>query len=109
MGEVQKYKSIVKIKRRERERKRRKQRIIRCAIAILILIVSLFLYGGIIPKHNAVAYGYETCSQLWDIAERHCPDTMDKWDYIEEVRKLNGMSDYKVYSGRIYQYPIYEQ
>ena len=92
----------------KRKRKRKKQAIIKIVIAILILIVSLFLYGGIFTKHKAVAFGYDSCNTLWDLAERHCPEKVDKRDFIEEVVKLNSMNGYTVYSERLYQYPIYE-
>jgi nucleoid-associated protein YgaU len=28
---------------------------------------------------------------LWSIARKHCPETMDKREYIYEVEKLNGI------------------
>ena len=106
---MKKYEAIVRIKRRERERQRRKQFIKKVAIAMLIIFIAAFLYGAKMKKPSAVAYGYETCEKLWDLADRHCPNSMDKRDFIEEVKKLNNMHDYKVYSERLYQYPIYEE
>ena len=92
----------------KRSRKRRRQAIIRIAVSILVLIISLFLYGGICQKHTAVAFGYDTCTTLWDLADKHCPNGMDKRDFIDEVKRINAMPDYKVYTNRLYQYPVYE-
>ena len=104
-----KYRDDAFIRIMKRKRKKKRQAIIRIAIAIFILIVSLFLYGGVFTKHTAVAFGYDTCNTLWDLADRHCPNSMDKRDFIEEVKRLNNMHDYKVYSEQLYQYPIYEE
>ena len=103
-----KYRDDAFIRIMKRKRKRRKQAIIRIAIVIFILIVSLFLYGGVFTKHTAVAFGYDTCLNLWDLADKHCPNSVDKRDFIEAVVKLNGIKNYTIYAGREYQYPIYE-
>lgn len=75
-------------------------------LIIAILTVTLLLAGN---KPKVTAYGYDTCNTLWDLADKHCPNSMDKRDFIEEVKRLNNMHDYKVYSERLYQYPIYEE
>lgn len=104
-----KYRDDAFIRIMKRKRKRKKQAIIKIVIAILILIVSLFLYGGVFTKHTAVAFDYDTCLNLWDLADKHCPGNIDKRDFIEAVVKLNNMDGYTVYPERVYQYPIYEE
>lgn len=77
-------------------------------IVVIIAIIALaVLVSGHKPK--VTAYEYDTCNTLWDLADRHCPNSMDKHDFIEEVKRLNNMNDYKVYPERLYQYPIYER
>ena len=75
-------------------------------ILIIAIIVLAILLAGNKPKISG--YGYDSCNTLWDLAERHCPAEIDKRDFVEEVKKLNAMPDYKVFAGREYQYPIYE-
>lgn len=75
-------------------------------ILIIAIILIAFLIAG--NRHKVIGYEYDSCNTLWDLAERHCPEEIDKRDFIEEVKKLNAMKDYKVYSERLYQYPIYE-
>lgn len=76
------------------------------AIAIIAVVVLAILIAGSKPK--AVRYEYDRCQSLWDLAERHCPESVDKRDFIEEVRKINGIEGSVVYAGREYQYPVYE-
>lgn len=104
------YEVINRIKRRKIQRAKRRIFIKKAIKAICLVLVITLLYGAAIKKaHKVTAYGYDTCNTLWDLADKHCPASMDKRDFIEEVKRLNNMNDYKVYSERLYQYPIYEQ
>ncbi len=104
-----KYRDDAFIRIMKRKRKKKRQAIIRIAIAILILIVSFLLYGAVHPKHTVASFGYDSCLNLWDLADKHCPNSVDKRDFIEDVVKLNNMKGYTVYPERVYQYPIYEE
>lgn len=77
---------------------------------IAICLVILLLFGLYITRSSARIQGYEydTCTTLWDLAERHCPSTVDKWDFIEEVKRVNGIENSTVYADRLYQFPIYK-
>lgn len=76
------------------------------SVIIVIMIVIMFFIAGSRPKISA--YGYDTCRTLWDLADEHCPASIDKRDFIDTVVKINGMDGYTVYPDRLYQYPIYE-
>lgn len=100
--------NIFEIKRRMRARERRRKRIKNLVIGILVIFLALFLLGLTQRGNSATAYGYDACITLWDLADKYCPNSMDKRDFIEKVRQLNAMSDYKVYANRLYQYPVYK-
>ena len=100
--------NIFEIKRRMRVRERHRKLIKNLVIGILVIFLALFLLGLTQRENSVTAYGYDTCITLWDLADKYCPNSMDRRDFIEEVRQLNAMPDYKVYANRIYQYPIYK-
>lgn len=75
-------------------------------LVIAIITVAVLISGS---KPKVTSYGYDTCVNLWDLAKRHCPEQVDKRDFIEAVVELNGIENYTVYEGREYQYPIYEE
>lgn len=90
---------------RKRECRRRiRQGICTFFIGFLIAVMVIILCGG---KMHAVGYDYVSGTSLWEIAKEHCPDSMDKRDYIAEVMKLNGMENCTVYANRLYQVPVY--
>ncbi len=45
------------------------------------------------------AYIVEKGDTLWGIGEKHCPDSVDIREWIEEVRKINELSDSCIYAG----------
>ena len=73
-------------------------------IVIAIITVAVLVSGS---KPKVTDYGYDTCVNLWDLAQRHCPEQVDKRDFIEAVVKLNNIKNYTVYANQQYQYPIY--
>lgn len=93
---------IIYLKRKQAKRKR----FFISIITIFTLITLILAIGS--GKSEAESYTYVTASSLWEIAKEHCPDSMDKRDYIAEVMKLNGMEDYTVYANRLYRVPVYE-
>lgn len=101
--------NIFEIKRRMRARERRRKHIKNLVIGILVIFLALLLLGLSQRENRVTAYGYDTCITLWDLADKYCPNSIDRRDFIEEVRQLNAMTDYKVYTNRLYQYPIYKE
>ena len=100
--------NVFEIKRRMRARERRRKLTKNLVIGISVILIALLLLGLSQRKNSVTAYGYDTCTTLWDLADKYCPNSMDKRDFIEKVRHLNAMSDYKVYANRLYQYPVYK-
>ena len=92
-----------------RARKRRRKFIKNLVIGILVIFLALLLLGLSQRENRVTAYGYDTCITLWDLADKYCPNSIDRRDFIEEVKRLNNMHDYKVYSEQLYQYPIYAE
>lgn len=43
---------------------------------------------------NEFSYTVSSGETLWEIADKYCPEDMDKRDYIEEIRELNNMDTY---------------
>ena len=66
------------------------------------------MFLRITEQPKITGYEYDTCDTLWELTV-YCPDTVDKRDFIDEVMKINNMKNETVYSGRVYQYPIYER
>ena len=101
--------SIFEIRQRARAREKRRRIIRNLIIGALVILIALLLLGARKGGNGVEAYDYDTCMTLWDLADKHCPESIDKRDFIEEVRQINGMADYKVYADRLYQYPVYKK
>ena len=101
--------NIFEIKRRMRARERRRKFTKNFIIGILVTVIGIFPLGLSKRENRVKAYDYDTCTTLWGLAEKHCPESVDKRDFIEEVKRLNAMPDYIVYPERLYQYPIYAE
>ncbi len=100
---------IAKIQnRRRRKAHRRKQ--IRRLLLILALIAVCVLLTGITKarEKSIVGYEYKTTDTLWGLLE-YCPEDMDRWEYLDLVMEINGMSDRVVYKNRLYQVPVFEK
>lgn len=92
-----------------RQRQRRKKRLVRAVSIIILTIVVLLLLGAAYMHVPEVkAYEYQTCRTLWELADRHCPDEMDKREYVAEVMELNAMESCTVEPSRLYMVPVYE-
>jgi len=91
------------------KRKARKTKVIKKVIAICFVIVTIVTWVLTFWSGRTIASTkFDTCSSLWELAEMHCPDDINKWDFIDDVKELNAMSDNTVMLGRLYEYPIYE-
>ena len=101
--------SAREIKRRQRERRRRRQKraLYVTSLIVCVVVISLLLCGTSYKK-DVPTYEYHTCDNLWEFL-RFCPESIDRWDYIEEIMILNGMPDKAVYPDRLYQVPIYNK
>ena len=79
-----------------------------------LLIITAVIGAAVLlcgTRHNPkiAGYEYDTANTLWELSERYCPDNMDKREYIEAVKQLNGMKDDVVHPHVLYQVPIYEK
>lgn len=87
----------------------RKQKRLRLTVSILAIFAAVILLCGLAHKPKVSGYEYDSATTLWELSERYCPDSMDKRKYIDEVMRLNNMSDSTVYAHRLYLVPIYEK
>ena len=94
-----------------RQKIRRRQRMVKGISILALFLCVLLLIGAMLVTEppKAEAYEYDTCSTLWELAERYCPEDMDKRDFINEVMALNAMVNETVYRNRLYMVPIYER
>lgn len=79
-----------------------------CVILALVLFCTLAVMALSKPEHNFMetTYKVESGDCLWDISVEFCPDTMNKWDYIDLIIERNNLSDPTIYPGQnliIYQ------
>lgn len=98
---------MIKKLRQEPKRNTRKLKLMKCGLIVLFaIILSGMCYMN--NHHSITCYEYDRCTSLWDLAERHCPNTVDKRKFIRDCKKLNAMDSDIVYENRLYQYPVYE-
>ena len=67
------------------------------AVIFLVIIIAVicavgFRFGDK-PEMIEATYTVKKGDTLWSIAERFCPDTMDKREYVWNVQKMNGLPD----------------
>ena len=54
------------------------------------------------------SYMIEAGDTLWTIAESECgPRWKNKWDYIDEVMRINGLHSEKIRAGKYLSLPYY--
>lgn len=83
------------------------------AVGIVLALFLAFAVSKRLNENNFEVVGYEDitvmCGQtLWGISERYAPDNMDKRQYIDAVKSLNGLGD-NLYAGDTITLPIYEE
>ena len=100
--------SVIELKSRKRRRERRRR--VKRGICILsIILVCLLIIGAGAGKDKVITgYEYKSTDTLWGLL-KYCPEDMDRWEYLDLVMELNGMSDETVYSDRLYQVPIFKK
>ena len=79
------------------------------AVVCLIVastVVTVYAKGN---QREIVGYTYDTGSTVWEMAERNCPKGMDVRDFVQEIKKANGMTDSVVYEYQTYKIPVYEK
>lgn len=78
--------------------------IITATVAVAVLLCGIARH-----KPTLVGYEYDTAETLWGLADKYCPENMDKRQYIAEVMELNCMPNEVVHPHMLYQVPIYEK
>lgn len=77
------------------------------AILAVLLIVASILTLKYAFRSTMEGYEWETSfyrvkagDSLWSISADYCPDGVDRREWVEEVRELNGMDDSIIYPGQ---------
>lgn len=70
-----------------------------CAICILLAVTSIF--NGSKRDLVEIKYTVSKGDTLWGIACNHCPDSMDKQEYICMVRNANNLDSSIIYPGQV--------
>lgn len=78
------------------------------AVLLLILLAAiaflvLSLAGGSTMDRvewQEETYRVQSGDSLWAISYDYCPDEVDRREWIEEIRALNGLTDSVVYPGQ---------
>lgn len=60
-------------------------------ILIFIVIFAIACRASDKPQMYEAPYTVKIGDTLWSIAERYCPNTMNKCEYVYKLRKLNGL------------------
>ena len=73
-----------------------------CILLILALICTLTVMVLAEPDYNfeETIYKVKSGDCLWDIADEYCPNSMDKWDYINLVMERNNLSESVIHAGQ---------
>lgn len=75
------------------------QAILILIIAIIVTIVSFSCHKENV-EWNTFEYTVSQGETLWEIADEYCPEDMDCYEYIYEVKKLNNMHTSDLYDGQ---------
>lgn len=89
-------------------------------IVIAVVIISLSVYGALHLLRFAVArekaygreivdYTYDYGTTVWEMAERHCPDTLSVREMAREIERVNGIKNHIVYEGAMYKIPVFDK
>lgn len=77
------------------------------ALVLVILLIGciVLLVIAIQPTMNKVEWEEEiyivkSGDTLWEIADLYCPDIVDKREWVEEVKELNGLYNSTVHPGQ---------
>ncbi|MBQ8164700.1 MAG: LysM peptidoglycan-binding domain-containing protein [Clostridia bacterium] len=101
--------------RDERAAYRRKKELHKKAITVAVIVMAVtILTGGMLialAKDNADAQTeyseliVENGDTLWSIAKENFPDS-DPRDVIQEIREINGLDGFTIYSGKVLLIPV---
>lgn len=72
-------------------------------LTLILALVILLAFGAIylivqskntvhVEDMEKISYTVRSDEGFYDIACKYCPDNMDRWDYINAIRELNGFS-----------------
>lgn len=70
--------------------------------AVVILMITACVIA-IAPKYSFTETTYVVHSGdcLWTIAEKYCPSSMSKWDYIHRIYDANALTSYTIHPGQV--------
>lgn len=74
-------------------------------VAVLLVLCILILVWAVQPTMDGIewreeTYRVQTGDTLWSISSGYCPDGVDRREWIEEIRALNGMDGSIIYPGQ---------
>ena len=75
-------------------------------LAVLLIVASIltlkYAFRSTMDGYEweTTFYRVQTGDSLWSISADYCPDGVDRREWIEEVRELNGMDNSIIYPGQ---------
>lgn len=75
------------------------------ALIVLVIVSVLVLNYALQPTMDGIewqetTYRVQSGDSLWAIAGDYCPDGMDRREWVDEIRALNGLSDSIIHPGQ---------
>ena len=78
-------------------------------IMAVLLCAVLFAIGKGNQQGKIIGYTYDSGNTVWEMAQRHCPNSMDIRKLAREIEQINGIEDHIVYANVTYKIPIYKE
>ena len=75
-------------------------------LAAVLIVASVLLLNWVLqPTMDAIewqetTYRVQEGDSLWAISGEYCPDKVDRREWIDEVRALNGLDDSVIHPGQ---------
>ena len=95
---------------KELQRVRKQKRLIKRLLCIVGTIgICLLVIGAVKGKDKSITgYEYKSTATLWELLA-YCPEDMNRWEFLNLVMEVNGMTDCVVQADRLYQVPVFER
>lgn len=106
---MEELKGIARMHYRKHRRVKRLGQMKKIVCVLGIITICILIIGAATGKDRVIiGYRYESTNTLWGPLE-YCPEYMNRWEYMELIKELNGMNGDTVYADRLYMIPIFNK